>query len=177
MSYGNIRSPCPLPPHRSKMPAASCGLYLGRVRLRYVLSGFPEVSGVGEPPVELGQLLQHVRQLGEGGPLPQVVRPARRQDLLHRVGQGRAGWWKHFRLIFTFLKVGDDERTFCEICSIHSPSMDNSWEHFTLQHPRPSLPLCSFVIHLCLYSPWPPCPDWSRPARSWSPPRCPPARW
>lgn len=37
---------------------------------------------MGEPAVELGQLLQHVGQLGEGGSLPQVVGPAGREDFL-----------------------------------------------------------------------------------------------
>lgn len=40
------------------------------------------MSRVGEPPVELGQSLQHVHQLGEAGPLLQVESPAGRQDLL-----------------------------------------------------------------------------------------------
>lgn len=35
-----------------------------------------------EPTVQLGQLLQHVGQLREGGPVPQVVRPAGREDFL-----------------------------------------------------------------------------------------------
>lgn len=46
------------------------------VSLRYILCGFPEVSRVREPAVELGQLLQHVGQLRERGPLTQVVSPA-----------------------------------------------------------------------------------------------------
>lgn len=37
---------------------------------------------MGEPAVQLGQLLQHVGQLSEGGPVPQVVRPAGREDFL-----------------------------------------------------------------------------------------------
>lgn len=48
----------------------------------YLLCRLPEVSWVGEPAVQLGQLLQHVGQLGEGGPLPQVVGPAGREDFL-----------------------------------------------------------------------------------------------
>lgn len=50
----------------------------------YLLCRLPEVSGVGQPAVEFGQLLQHVGQLGEGGPVSQVVRPAGREDLLRR---------------------------------------------------------------------------------------------
>lgn len=48
----------------------------------YLLCRLPEVSRVGEPAVQLGQLLQHVGQLSEGGPVPQVVRPAGREDFL-----------------------------------------------------------------------------------------------
>lgn len=48
----------------------------------YLLCRLPEVSGVRQPAVQLGQLLQHVGQLGEGRPLSQVVRPAGREDLL-----------------------------------------------------------------------------------------------
>lgn len=48
----------------------------------YLLCRLPEVSGVRQPAVQLGQLLQHVGQLGEGGPVPQVVGPAGGQDLL-----------------------------------------------------------------------------------------------
>lgn len=50
----------------------------------YLLCRLPEVSRVGQPAVEFGQLLQHVGQLGEGGPLSQVVGPAGREDLLRR---------------------------------------------------------------------------------------------
>lgn len=53
------------------------------------------MSRVGEPPVQLGQLLQHAHQQGEAGPLLQVESPAGRQDLLQvemmSVGVG-AGW-------------------------------------------------------------------------------------
>lgn len=48
----------------------------------YLLSRFPEVPRVGEPPVQLGQFLQHVHQQGDAGPLLQVKSPAGRQDLL-----------------------------------------------------------------------------------------------
>ena len=48
----------------------------------YLLCRLPEVSGVRQPAVQFGQLLQHVGQLGEGRPLSQVVRPAGREDLL-----------------------------------------------------------------------------------------------
>lgn len=53
----------------------------------YLLCRLPEVSGVRQPAVQLGQLLQHVGQLGEGGPVPQVVGPAGGQDLLKGGGQ------------------------------------------------------------------------------------------
>lgn len=48
----------------------------------YLLCRLPEVSGVRQPAVQLGQLLQHVGQLGEGRPVPQVVRPAGGENLL-----------------------------------------------------------------------------------------------
>lgn len=48
----------------------------------YLLSRLPEVPGVGEPPVQLGQFLQHFHQQREAGPLLQVERPAGGQDLL-----------------------------------------------------------------------------------------------
>lgn len=48
----------------------------------YLLCRLPEVSGVRQPAVQLGQLLQHVGQLGESRPVPQVVRPAGGEDLL-----------------------------------------------------------------------------------------------
>ena len=48
----------------------------------YLLSRLPEVPRVREPPVQLGQLLQHVHQQGEAGPLLQVEGPAGGQDLL-----------------------------------------------------------------------------------------------
>lgn len=57
----------------------------------YLLCRLPEVSRVGQPAVELGQLLQHVGQLGESRPLSQVVSPAGREDLLRR--------HNHFELI------------------------------------------------------------------------------
>lgn len=41
-----------------------------------------EVSGVGQPAVQLGESLQHSRQLGEGGPVARLRGPAGRQDLL-----------------------------------------------------------------------------------------------
>lgn len=59
-----------------------CGVNDGRhlehvpLPLRYILCRFPEVSRVRKPAVELGQLLQHVGQLRERGPLAQVVSPA-----------------------------------------------------------------------------------------------------
>lgn len=48
----------------------------------YLLCRLPEVARVREPAVQLGQLLQHVGQLSEGGPVPQVVGPAGREDFL-----------------------------------------------------------------------------------------------
>lgn len=56
-----------------------------RPPLGYVLAGLPEVTRVGQPPVQLGQSLQHVGQLGEGHPVFSFLRPAGGQDLLlHR---------------------------------------------------------------------------------------------
>lgn len=57
----------------------------------YLLCRLPEVSRVGQPAVEFGQLLQHVGQLGESWPLSQVVSPAGREDLLR--------WEKHFESV------------------------------------------------------------------------------
>lgn len=54
------------------------------LRREYLLSRLPKVPGMGEPPVQLGQLLQHVHQQAEAGSLLQVESPARRQDLLQR---------------------------------------------------------------------------------------------
>lgn len=56
--------------------------FVSWARPGYLLCRLPEVSRVGEPAVQLGQLLQHVGQLSEGGPVPQVVRPAGREDFL-----------------------------------------------------------------------------------------------
>lgn len=78
----------------------------------YLLCGLPEVSGVRQPAVQLGQLLQHVGQLGEGGPVPQVVGPAGGQDLLKggggttargQVGATAAAAGTHARLTDTSL--------------------------------------------------------------------------
>lgn len=67
----------------------------GLVHRGYLLSRLPEVPRVGEPPIQLGQLLQHFHQQGEAGPLLDVESPAGRQDLLQAelalVGV-RAGW-------------------------------------------------------------------------------------
>lgn len=52
--------------------------------LRYLLCRLPEVSRVRQPAVEFGQLLQHICQLGEGRPFPQIVRPAGREDVLRQ---------------------------------------------------------------------------------------------
>lgn len=63
--------PCPVSSHHPSL-------------LGYPLCRFPEVSRVRQPAVELRQLLQHVGQLGERRPLPQVVSPAGRKDLLRQ---------------------------------------------------------------------------------------------
>lgn len=60
----------------------------------YLLCRLPEVSGVRQPAVQLGQLLQHVGQLGEGGPVPQVVGPAGGQDLL-KGGDSQESAWRY----------------------------------------------------------------------------------
>lgn len=58
---------------------------LERPPLGYILAGLPEVARVGQPPVQLGQSLQHFGQQGEGHPVFSSLRPAGRQDLLlHR---------------------------------------------------------------------------------------------
>lgn len=57
---------------------------------QYLLSRLPKVPRVGEPPVELGQLLQHVHQQAEAGSLLQVESPAGRQDLLQKK---HWSWW------------------------------------------------------------------------------------
>lgn len=49
---------------------------------RYLLCRLPEVSRMRQSAVKLGQLLQHVGQLGERWPVSVVKRPAGREDLL-----------------------------------------------------------------------------------------------
>lgn len=56
------------------------------------VSRLPKVPRVGEPPVQLGQLLQHVHQQAEAGSLLQVESPAGRQDLLQK-STGLGGVW------------------------------------------------------------------------------------
>ena len=77
----SLSSSLPSPP-LTLSPFPSLGSVLGRL---------PEVSGVRESAVELGEFLQHLGQLGEGGPLSLVVRPARRQDLLGGEDRTRPG--------------------------------------------------------------------------------------
>jgi len=66
-----------------------CSIHMSSVfpsslTVEYLLCRLPEVSWVGQSAVEFGQLLQHVSQLGEGGPVSQVIRPAGREDLLEQ---------------------------------------------------------------------------------------------
>lgn len=58
----------------------------------YLLSRLPKVPRVGEPPVQLGQPLQHVHQQAEAGSLLQIESPAGRQDLLQK-STGVGGVW------------------------------------------------------------------------------------
>lgn len=76
---------------------------------QYLLSGLPKVPRVGEPPVQLGQLLQHVHQQAEAGSLLQVESPAGRQDLLQKKKKKKKywTWW-----CVGIWRVGHKDRTF-----------------------------------------------------------------
>lgn len=87
---------------------------------KYLLCRLPEMPGVGQPAIEFGQLLQHVSQLSEGGPFPQVVRPAGGQDLLkpqfivsHCITKHYSQWHQHlYKLTVTSLPRFILARTF-----------------------------------------------------------------
>lgn len=76
----DLRSEPGLGPGPEALHHSACGLP------GYLLCRLPEVPWVGEPAVQLGQLLQHVSQLREGGSVPQVVGPAGREDFLRAQG-------------------------------------------------------------------------------------------
>lgn len=120
----------------------------------YLLCRLPEVSGVRQPAVQLGQLLQHVGQLGEGRPLSQVVRPAGREDLLRTQTNLESMYSAH---------------------DISAPLLEQWVDRWQNEHAL--FNWTTDTLALCLNSQWPPCRGWSPPRPSLCPLRSPPARW
>lgn len=57
---------------------------VGREAKEYLLCRLPEMSGVRQAAVSLWQFLQHVHELGEGGPLFLFKGPAEEKNVLKK---------------------------------------------------------------------------------------------